>query len=215
MYAAFGADTFRVYEMSMGPLDVSRPWETRAAVGSQRFLQRLWRLVVSESNGEVTVVDEPVSAEVATAIAQTVEGVRDDYEHLRFNTAVSKLIALTNTLTRLDAVPREAAEAVVLMTAPVAPHIAEELWGRLGHEGSLAFEAFPVADESLLVQATVTCVVQVQGKVRDRLEVPADISDADLEALALGSDRIKALLEGKTVRKVIVRAPNLVNIVAG
>ena len=215
MYAAFGADTFRVYEMSMGPLDVSRPWETRAAVGSQRFLQRLWRLVVSESTGEVTVVDEPVSAEVATAIAQTVEGVRDDYEHLRFNTAVSKLIALTNTLTRLDAVPREAAEAVVLMTAPVAPHIAEELWGRLGHEGSLAFEAFPVADESLLVQATVTCVVQVQGKVRDRLEVPADISDADLEALALGSDRIKALLEGKTVRKVIVRAPNLVNIVAG
>ena len=167
------------------------------------------------SPGEVTVVDEPVSAEVATAIAQTVEGVRDDYEHLRFNTAVSKLIALTNTLTRLDAVPREAAEAVVLMTAPVAPHIAEELWGRLGHEGSLAFEAFPVADESLLVQATVTCVVQVQGKVRDRLEVPADISDADLEALALGSDRIKALLEGKTVRKVIVRAPNLVNIVAG
>ena len=215
MYAAFGADTFRVYEMTMGPLDVSRPWETRAAVGSQRFLQRLWRLVVSESTGEVTVVDEPVSAEVATAIAQTVEGVRDDYEHLRFNTAVSKLIALTNTLTRLDAVPREAAEAVVLMTAPVAPHIAEELWGRLGHEGSLAFEAFPVADESLLVQATVTCVVQVQGKVRDRLEVPADISAADLEALALGSDRIKALLEGKTVRKVIVRAPNLVNIVAG
>ena len=128
---------------------------------------------------------------------------------------MTKLIALTNTLTRLDAVPREAAEAVVLMTAPVAPHIAEELWGHLGHEGSLAFEAFPVADESLLVQATVTCVVQVQGKVRDRLEVPADISDADLEALALGSDRIKALLEGKTVRKVIVRAPNLVNIVAG
>ncbi len=215
MYAAYGADTFRVYEMSMGPLDVSRPWETRAVVGSQRFLQRLWRLVVSEHDGSVTVVDEPVTAEVANAIAQAAEGVRDDYEHLRFNTAVSKLIALANTLTKLDAVPREAAEALVLMTAPVAPHIAEELWARLGHSGSLAFEPFPEADQSLLVQATVTCVVQVRGKVRDRLEVPADVSEADLEALALASPKIAALLEGKTIRKVIVRAPNLVNIVAG
>ena len=213
MYELYGADTFRVYEMSMGPLDLSRPWETRAVVGAQRFLQRLWRLVVDEVTGATTVVDSPLDEDTRRLLHRTIDGVGADYEHLRFNTAVAKLIELTNGLTKLGTTPREAAQALVIMTAPVAPHIAEELWSRLGHEQTLTYEPFPVADPALLVEETVTCVVQVQGKVRHRLQVPADITDADLEAAALASERVRASLDGRAVRKVVVRAPGLVNIV--
>ncbi|MEP7160080.1 MAG: leucine--tRNA ligase [Dermatophilaceae bacterium] len=219
MFAAYGADTFRVYEMSMGPLDVSRPWETRAVVGSQRFLQRVWRLVVDEETGlcRIAAAGQTSSLAPATAklLARTIDGVRADLEHLRFNTAIAKLIELTNGLTKLDVVPREAAEALVLMVAPVAPHLAEELWSRMGHADSLAYEPFPVADPALLVEDAVTCVVQIQGKVRDRLQVPADIGEDDLLAAALAAPKVAGLLEGATVRKVIVRPPTLVNIVAG
>src|SRR6185436_19245682 len=128
-----------------------------------------------------------------------IDAVRTDYDGLRFNTAIARLIAFNNALTKLPSVPREAAEALVVLTAPVAPHIAKELWARLGHPETLTFVAFPKAD-------TVTCVVQVQGKVRDRLEVAADISEDDLQSLALASDKIKAALADKVVRKVIVRA---------
>ena len=213
MCEEYGADTFRLYEMSMGPLDLSRPWETRAVVGSQRFLQRLWRNVVDEATGEVTVVDADLDLETAKLLARTIADVTDDYDGMRINTAIAKMIVLNNHLTGLAAVPRKAVEALVLMVAPVAPHIAEELWGKLGHAGSLAHEPFPVVeDESLLVDDTVTCVVQVKGKLRDRLEVAADISDADLTAAALASPKVAKFLEGEP-RKVIVRAPNLVNIV--
>lgn len=213
MCEEYGADTFRLYEMSMGPLDLSRPWETRAVVGSQRFLQRLWRNVMDEATGEVTVVDADLDLATAKALARTIADVTDDYDGMRINTAVAKMIILNNHLTGLAAVPRKAAEALVLMVAPVAPHIAEELWGKLGHSGSLAHEPFPVVeDESLLVDDTVTCVVQVRGKLRDRLEVAADISDAELIAAALASPKVAKFLDGEP-RKVIVRAPNLVNIV--
>ncbi|MBC3763052.1 leucine--tRNA ligase [Quadrisphaera oryzae] len=213
MYESYGADTFRVYEMSMGPLDDSRPWETRAVVGSQRFLQRLWRNVVDESTGEVTVSDAPADPATRALVHRTAAAVAADYEGLRFNTAVSKLIELNNELTKLSSVPREAAEALVLMVAPLAPHVAEELWSRLGHSGSLAFEGFPQADPALLVQQTVTCVVQLQGKVRDRLEVPADITEDALREQALASPALQRALDGRGVRTVIVRAPKLVNVV--
>lgn len=209
----YGADTFRVYEMSMGPLDVSRPWDTRAVVGSQRFLQRLWRNIVDERTGEVTVSDAAPDAETAKLLARTIAGVADDYDHMRINTAISKLIVLNNHLTGLEVVPREAACAIVAMVAPVAPHIAEELWARLGQPGLVARASFPqVSDASLLVDDTVTCVVQVKGKVRARLEVPQDISDADLTARALAEERVQAFLDGEP-RKIIVRAPGLINIV--
>ncbi|WP_369824857.1 leucine--tRNA ligase [Cellulosimicrobium sp. KWT-B] len=213
MYAEYGADTFRVYEMSMGPLDLSRPWETRAVVGSQRFLQRLWRNVVSEETGEVTVVDEPASPETLRAVHRAIADVRVEMEHMRPNTAIAKLIMLNNHLTSLDRVPREAVEPLVLMTAPVAPHIAEELWERLGHERSLAHEPFPTADERYLVEDTVTCIVQVKGKVRGRIEVPPSISEEDLTAAALAEPNVVRAIDGAEVRKVIVRAPKLVNIV--
>ena len=214
MYEAYGADTFRVYEMSMGPLDADRPWDTRAVAGSQRFLQRLWRNVIDETTGELTVTEESADEETRRLVAKTIVGVREDYEGMRLNTAIAKLIVLNNHLTGLGEVPREAVEALVLMTAPVAPHIAEEIWKRLGHEHSLAHEDFPVVtDEALLAAEKVTCVIQVKGKVRDRLEVDPDISEAELEKLALEAPGVIRTLDGRGVRKVIVRAPKLVSIV--
>ena len=212
MYEQFGADTFRVYEMSLGPLEQSKPWETRAVVGSQRFLQRLWRNVVDEESGEVRVTEDPLDADTERLLHQVIAAVRQDYDTLGFNTAIARLIELNNALTKLDVVPRAGIEPLVLMVAPVAPHLAEELWSRLGHTESLTHEDFPVADESKMVESSVTCVIQIKGKVRDRVEVPADISEADLEALALGRDKIAAATEAG-IRKVIVRAPKLVNIV--
>ncbi|MCA5893755.1 leucine--tRNA ligase [Isoptericola sp. NEAU-Y5] len=213
MYEQYGADTFRVYEMSMGPLDLSRPWETRAVVGSQRFLQRLWRNVVDEETGEVTVTDDAPDAATLRAMHRAVADVRVEMEHMRPNTAIAKLITYNNHLTGLDRVPRSAVEPLVLMVAPIAPHIAEELWHRLGHDASLAREPFPVADEQYLVEDTVTCVVQVKGKVRGRIEVSPSVSDADLEAAALAEPNVVRAIDGAPVRKVIVRAPKLVNIV--
>ena len=212
MYDAYGADTFRVYEMSMGPLELSKPWETRAVVGAQRFLQRLWRNIIDEETGEVRVVDTALDDATARVLHKTIDAVQRDYATLGFNTAIARLIELNNALTKLDAVPREAAEKIVLMVAPLAPHIAEELWARLGHEDSLAFAAFPVADPALLVEDTVTCVVQIKGKVRDRLEVPADIAEDALREQVLALPKVVAATE-HGVRTVIVRAPKLVNVV--
>ncbi len=213
MYTAYGADTFRVYEMSMGPLDVSRPWETRAVVGSQRFLQRLWRNVVYEETGEVTVVDDAADLATRRLVARTIADVTVEMDAMRLNTAIAKLIVLNNHLTSLPAVPREGVEPLVLMLAPIAPHIAEELWSRLGHEGSLAYEGFPTADPALLVEDTVTCIVQVAGKVRDRLEVAPSIGADELRDLALATAGVTRALEGRGVRTVIVKAPRLVNVV--
>jgi leucyl-tRNA synthetase len=199
--------------MSMGPLDLSRPWETRAVVGAQRFLQRLWRNVVSEADGSLVVSDEPATPETVRVLHRTIADVTADMAAMRINTAIAKLIVLNNHLTTLPAAPREAVEALVLMTAPVAPHVAEELWERLGHERSLAHEPFPVADPALLVEDTVTCVFQVQGKVRGRADVATSASDDELRELALADAGVQRALDGRDVRTVIVRAPKLVNVV--
>ncbi|WP_457253171.1 leucine--tRNA ligase [Pedococcus sp. P5_B7] len=212
MFEQYGADTLRVYEMSMGPLELSKPWETRAVVGAQRFLQRLWRNVIDEETGEVRVVDAPLDDATARALHRTIDAVSKDFPTLGFNTAIARLIELNNALTKLDAVPREAAEKLVVMVAPLAPHIGEELWQRLGHEESITFESFPVADPALLVDDTVTCVVQIKGKVRDRLEVPADITEDALREQVLALPKVVAATEAG-IRTVIVRAPKLVNIV--
>ncbi|MGZ5388566.1 MAG: leucine--tRNA ligase [Aeromicrobium sp.] len=213
IYGAFGADTFRVYEMSMGPLEASRPWETRAVVGSQRFLQRVWRLVLDEETGDPRITDDDLDTTTLRVLHKTIDGVHADFDGMRFNTAVAKLIELTNHLTRTGIRARAALEPLVLMLAPLAPHISEELWARLGHDQSLTFHDFPVADPALLVDDTVTCVVQVQGKVRGRLEVPAGIGEDELTALALAESNVVRFIDGREIRKVIVRAPKLVNVV--
>ena len=213
MCTAYGADTFRVYEMSMGPLDLSRPWNTRDVVGSQRFLQRLWRNVVSEETGEVIVTDEAPSVDTLRATHRTIADVTVEMEAMRPNTAIAKLITLNNHLTSLPQVPRAAVEPLVQMVAPFAPHLAEELWERLGHTESVVHAPYPVADPQYLVEDTVTCVVQINGKVRARLEVSPSIGDADLEAVALAGAAVVKAMAGKPARKVIVRAPGLVNVV--
>jgi len=197
----------------MGPLDVSRPWDTRAVVGSYRFLQRLWRNIVSETTGELVVTDEPADEATLRALHKAIDGIRGDMTGLRFNTAVAKAIELNNYLVKRGSTPREVAEQIVLLIAPLAPHVAEELWRRLGHEQSLAFADYPVADPQYVVDETVTCVVQIKGKVKARLEVSPAISDADLEKVALADEKVVAALDGAGIRKVIVRAPKLVNIV--
>ncbi|BFU46035.1 leucine--tRNA ligase [Krasilnikovia sp. MM14-A1004] len=207
----YGADTFRVYEMAMGPLDVSRPWETRAVVGSQRFLQRVWRLVVDEETGAVRVGDDPLDTKTRRLLHRIIDGVRGDLDELRFNTAIAKLIELTNGLTPLPVASREAVEPLVLMLSPFAPHLAEELWGKLGHDGSLAYADFPQADPAQLVAESITYPVQVNGKVRGRVEVAPDTPEADVRAAALAS--VAEALAGREPKKVIVVAGRLVSIV--
>ncbi|MFF1421978.1 leucine--tRNA ligase [Streptomyces sp. NPDC058280] len=210
----YGADTLRLYEMAMGPLDVSRPWDTRAVVGQYRLLQRLWRNVVDEATGEVTVVDTEPDEDTLRALHKAIDGVTQDMAAMRFNTAIAKVTELNNHLTKVGGpLSRSVAERLVLLIAPLAPHIAEELWRRLGHTESVVHQDFPVADPAYVVDETVTCVVQLKGKVKARLEVSPSISDEELEALALGDAAVVAALGGAGIRKVIVRAPKLVNIV--
>ncbi|MGB9306155.1 MAG: leucine--tRNA ligase [Mycobacterium sp.] len=213
----YGADTLRVYEMSMGPLEASRPWATKDVVGAHRFLQRVWRLVVDENTGETRVVDGAAELDIDTlrALHRTIAGVSEDYAALRNNTAAAKLIEYTNHLTKQhrDGVPRAAVEPLVLMLAPLAPHLAEELWSRLGHSTSLAHGPFPEADTAYLVADTVEYPVQVNGKVRGRIVVAADADKEALEAAALADEKVQGFLAGATPRKVIVVAGRLVNLV--
>lgn len=211
----YGADTFRFYEMSMGPLDTSRPWATKDVVGAHRFLQRVWRLAIDEETGAVKATDAAPSDETLRLVHRTIAGVDEDLAALRDNTAGAKLIELTNHLTKNypDGAPRAAVEPLVLMLAPLAPHIAEELWERLGHTTSLAHGPFPIADPALLVADSVEYPIQVKGKVRSRIQVPADADPATIEAAALADEKVVALLAGQAPRKVIVVPGKMVNIV--
>jgi leucyl-tRNA synthetase len=211
MSEQYGADTFRVYEMAMGPLDVSRPWETRAVVGSYRFLQRVWRLVIDEETGAVRVTDDPLDPATRRVLHRVIDGVRGDLDELRFNTAIAKLIELTNTLTPLKTTSREAIEPLVLMLSPFAPHMAEELWQKLGHESTLAYADFPVPDPAQLVAESITYPVQVNGKVRGRISVAPDTPEDAVRAAAL--DEVAEALAGRDPKKVIVVKGRLVSVV--
>ena len=219
MYEQYGADTFRLYEMSMGPLDASRPWSPRDIVGMQRFLQRVWRNLVDENTGELNVSDEvEPSDELRKALHRTIDGVRADMEALRINTAISKLIALNDKLgkeirDRGTAAPRSVAEPLVQMLSPMCPHVGEELWSRLGHDDTITYVPYPVADPALLADDTVEIPVQVNGKVRSRVVVAADVSKDDLEATALADPRLIEALAGATPKKVIVVPGRMVNVV--
>jgi leucyl-tRNA synthetase len=215
MCERYGADTFRFYEMSMGPMEVSRPWATKDVIGAQRFLQRMWRNVYDEATGEVRFGEDTPDEETLRVLHRTVDGVHADYAAMRFNTAGAKLIELNNHVTKAYAgkpVPRAVLEPMVLMLAPLCPHIAEELWSALGHDGSLAHGPFPVADERYLVEDTVEYPIQVNGKVRSRVTVPASASQDDVRTAALTEEKIAALITGEP-RKVIVVPGRLVNVV--
>ncbi|WP_086851656.1 leucine--tRNA ligase [Amycolatopsis kentuckyensis] len=213
----YGADTFRFYEMAMGPLAMSRPWATKDVVGAHRFLQRLWRLVVDEATGELRVSTEDASEADRKVLHRTIAGVREDYAEMRFNTAGAKLIELNNHVTKVyggaASTPRELAEPLVLMLAPLAPHMAEELWHRLGHADSLVQGPFPVVDEKYLVEDSVEYPIQVNGKVRSRVTVPASASSDEVQAAALADEKVAAMVGDGSPRKVIVVPGRLVNIV--
>ena len=213
--AEFGADTLRVYEMSMGPLDTSRPWATKDVVGAQRFLQRLWRLAIDENTGELTVTDAELNDEDLKQLNRTIAVIRDDYDNIRVNTAVAKLIEYTNYLTKHygKGVPRAAIEPALIMTAPVAPHIAEELWNKLGHDGTITFVDFPTFDEKWLKDDEIEIPIQVMGKVKSRVSVPADADEDTVLAAALADEKIVALTEGKNVVKKIYVPGRMVNLV--
>ncbi|MCH9667745.1 MAG: class I tRNA ligase family protein, partial [Actinomycetia bacterium] len=209
----YGADTLRVYEMAMGPLEASRPWATKDVVGAYRFLQRVWRLVVDEETGETLATDEVLDDETLRLLHRTIAGAGEDYAALRNNTAVAKLIEYTNHLTKQGVTARAALEPLVLMVAPLAPHLAEELWRRLGGRGSLAHGPFPVADEQYLVEDRIEYPVQVNGKVRGRVTVAAEADADTVEAAALADEKIAGFLDGRTPAKVIVVPGRLVNVV--
>ena len=222
IYAAYGADTLRLYEMAMGPLDGDRPWRTDDITGMHRFLQRLWRLIVDESTGETRIAPTPLNpsapspptdpsapsapsvpldATTAQLLHRTITEVREDFAALRFHTAIARIIELTTHASRLPRVPRALAEPLVLMAAPLAPHIAEELWQRLGHPSSLAREPFPQSDPALAATATVMLPVQVDGKVRFTIEVPPS---ATRDAIAAVLAAHPAYPAGEVARLVIV-----------
>ncbi|HEY8525740.1 MAG TPA: leucine--tRNA ligase [Acidimicrobiales bacterium] len=219
MYAAYGADTLRLYEMFAGPLNQSRPWETKAVVGVFRLLQRVWRNAIDEETGAVTVSDDAQpDEETLRLLHRTIDTVRGGMEDLRFNVSIAKITELNNHVTARypnGGAPRSVVEALVLLLAPLAPHIAEELWERLGHTESLAREPFPEADPAYLVDETVEVPVQINGKVRARITVPAGADQETLESTARADERVAALLDEATVRKVIAVPGRLINFVVG
>ena len=211
----YGADTLRVYEMSMGPLDTSRPWATKDVVGAQRFLQRLWRLAIDENSGELSTTDAELSEDDLKQLNRTIAGVRDDYENLRLNTVVAKLIEYVNYLTKAypKGAPRAAVEPLAQLVSPVAPHIAEELWKRFGHEETITYESFPEFDEKYLVDDEIEVPVQINGKVKARVMVPADADQATVVGVAKSDERIAELTAGKNVVKEIYVPGRMVNLV--
>jgi len=211
----FGADTLRVYEMSMGPLDTSRPWATKDVVGSQRFLQRLWRLAVNEDTGELATTDAALSEDDLKQLHRTIAGVRDDYENLRLNTVVAKLIEYVNYLTKTyrTEAPRAAVEPIAQLVSPIAPHIAEELWQRFGHGETITYQPFPTFEEKYLVDDEIEVPVQINGKVKARINVAADADQDAVFDVALADAKIADLTSGKNVVKKIYVPGRMVNLV--
>lgn len=213
---AFGADTLRVYEMFMGPLEATKPWNEKGVEGVHRFLSRVWRLFVSEDGKLSTkITADGGTDEFKRTWHKTIKKVTDDFEHLRFNTSISQLMIFINDAYKQETLSQEAAEHFVQMLSPLAPHIAEELWQLLGHEGSISYVAWPTYDEAWTVDAEVEIVIQVNGKIVQRALIPQDMGQEEMQAHALSLPNVSAAVEGKTVRKIIAVPGKLVNIVVG
>ncbi|MCD2207477.1 leucine--tRNA ligase [Listeria booriae] len=211
----YGADTLRLYEMFMGPLEASIPWNANGLEGARKFLDRVWRLFIEEETGEINAKITPeANVDLEKSYHQMVKMVTEHYENLRFNTGISQLMIFINDSYKATTVPKAYAEGFVQLLSPIAPHLAEELWHRLGHTETITYEAWPSFDESKLVEDEVEIVLQVNGKVRAKVTVAKDLSREALEELARDNDKIKEEIAGKTVRKVIAVPGKLVNIVA-
>ncbi|MNX13766.1 Leucine--tRNA ligase [compost metagenome] len=212
----YGADTLRIYEMFMGPLEATKPWNASGVEGTYRFLSRVWRLFIGEDGGlSSKIVDGEGSEEFKRTWHKTIKKVTEDLDGLRFNTAISQLMIFINEAYKTDVVPKEAAANFVQLLSPLAPHIAEELWQRLGHEESVTYVAWPSYDEAWTVDAEVEIVVQVNGKIVERAKIAKDLDQAAMQELTLELPNVKRAIEGKSVRKVIAVPGKLVNIVVG
>jgi len=210
----YGADTLRLYEMFMGPLDASIAWNENGLEGSRKFLDRVWRLIVDENGKMRDRITTFNDGKLSKVYHQTVKKVTEDFEQLHFNTAISQLMVFVNEAYKADALPYEYVEGFVQLLAPIAPHIGEELWSILGNDHGISYVPWPTYDESALVEDEIEVVFQVNGKVRAKAMVPADAEKAVLEQLAQENELVQEQLQGKTIRKVIVVPNKLVNIVA-
>lgn len=211
----YGADSLRLFEMFMGPLEMVKPWNTRGVEGVFRFLNRIWRLFHT-GEGESFRLDEiePTTEELKI-LHKTIQKVGEDIPNFSFNTAISQLMIFVNEFTPSDRRPKEVLETFLLLLAPFAPHIAEELWKRSGKNKSLSTEKFPEADPRYLVESEILIVVQINGKLRDEFKAPKDVSEADAISIAKNLDKIKGILDGKTIRKEIYVPGKLINLVIG
>jgi leucyl-tRNA synthetase len=210
----YGADSMRLYEMFIGPLDVAKPWQMSGVAGVSRFLHRVWRIVADDRDGlneQVCEIEPP--AEVTHLMHKTIRSVGEDIEAMRFNTAISKLMEMSNALTALDRTPRSVVEVFVLLLAPFAPHICEELWGLLGHETSLAYESWPIFDSALADDERREYAVQINGKLRHKVLAASGLSATDLVLMVRADPRVASLLDGKQIVKEVVVPNRLINFV--
>ena len=209
-----GADTLRLYEMFMGPLDASVEWTTTGVDGARRFLDRVWRLLIDE-DGQLreTVVNEETT-KLDKVYNETIKKVTEDFDNMHFNTAISQMMVFVNEAYKVDEISIEYAKGLVKVLSPIAPHIAEELWEKLGETDTIAYTEWPTFDESKLVEDEVEILVQVLGKPKARIMMDSTLSKDEVEKIALNDEKVKEAIEGKTIRKVIVVPGKLVNIVA-
>lgn len=208
----YGCDTLRLYEMYMGPLDASKPWNTRDIVGVNRFLRRVWRNFVDE-DGNVLVIDDAAEEDVERALHRTIKRVTNDYERMSFNTAIAALIEFTPYLVAMNTIPRKVAESFLCMLAPLAPHISEELWNRMGHTESLAYERWPTVDERFLTEDTIRIAVQVNGKVRTSIDISPDADKEVVLSMAKSDKNVSRYLDGKELKREIYVPGRIVNLV--
>jgi leucyl-tRNA synthetase len=213
--ADYGADSMRLYEMFMGPLEAMKPWSMQGVEGVHRFLYKVWRTIVNEDTGEVVEAVQDADADEATLrlLNQTIKKVGDDIETFGFNTAISAMMIFINHLSKQDIRPKAVIEKFILILAPFAPHIAEELWEKLGHTESLTYEPWPEYDKELIKEKEIELAVQVKGKIKDRIVVSADLTEEQIKQQALASEKVIAAMAGKEPKKIIVIKSRLVNIV--
>ncbi|HEY0826553.1 MAG TPA: class I tRNA ligase family protein, partial [Bacilli bacterium] len=213
----FGGDTLRIYEMFMGPLEATKPWNTNGVEGTYRFLNRVWRLFITE-DGQLNprIKDGETTDSFKRTWHKSIKKITEDYEALRFNTAISQMMIFVNEAYKTDVLPREAMNHFVQMLSPTAPHIAEELWQRLGNkENTVTYVPWPSYDEAWTVENEVEIVIQVNGKIVERAMISRDMEEAEMQELAQQFDKVKELISGKTIRKMITVKGKLVNIVVG
>ncbi len=215
----YGADSLRLYEMFMGPLEAVKPWSMRGVEGVYRFLGRVWRLFLDDRSDSTTLLvavqDIEPDRETLKRLHRTIQKVTEDLDGMRFNTAIAAMMEFVNFVTRLEVRPRRVLEPFVLLLAPFAPHLAEELWHVLGHGDTLAYEPWPTFDPAFTKDDAIEVPVQVNGKLRSKLNVPADADQETLRTLALADEKIKVFIDDKQIKKVIVVPGKLVNIVVG